>query len=415
MPDKDKFTAHVATAYSHLYDIVALRTSPLITLLIEDSAQTPTEKAWTLHHRLIDAIETLDPGPDAPTSCYAWRRHRVMMLHHLEGLTPEAVADRLAISRRTYYRAYNEAVQSIATLLWDKYVGSSSVVNEEKGKRAEPSDLDRMELLRLSAAQAAESERYAPISEVIDGAIALAQDLAEERDVRISVDAPPSSPTAMVEKNAARQILLEILDFLLGSMRGGRLEISYDLVENDVELFLTSTCPDTIPHLTRQRKTEIKVLRELAQAQRIEMNLLDEEEHIRGFHLRLPSKRLTTVLLVDDNEEMLALLERYLLPHNYGVLKAQSGSEALALARSRQPDGVILDLMMPDQDGWDVLQTLSNQPATEQIPVMVCTVLSARRLALSLGATVFLEKPITEDKLLSALESIHHELPAKDK
>ncbi|MFO7917915.1 MAG: response regulator [Anaerolineae bacterium] len=415
MPAGDEFDAHVAKAYDHLYDIVALRTSPLITLLVEESPETPTEKAWALHHRLIDAIDKLDPGPDAPTSSRAWRRHRVMMLHHLEGLTPETIANRLAISRRTYYRAYKEAIEGIATLLWDKYVASSSVTNDEKGERAEPSDLDRMELLRLSAAQAAQSERYAPVTEVIDDVILLAQDLARERGVHVSVETPKPSPTVMVEENAVRQVLLETLDFLLGAMQGGQLEIRYHPTENDMELLLLSACREAIPNLTQQKETEIAVLRELAQTRHIPLKRIEQDDHIHGFRLLLPGKRLETVLLVDDNEDMLALLERYLRPHDYGVLKAQSGAEALALARSHQPDVIILDLMMPKQDGWDVLQTLSNQPTTEHIPVIVCTVLTARRLALSLGATTFLEKPITEDKLLSALESMHGEVPDEDK
>ena len=62
--------------------------------------------------------------------------------------------------------------------------------------------------------------------------------------------------------------------------------------------------------------------------------------------------------------------------------------------------------MMPDQDGWDTLQILTNQDETQQIPVIVCTVLSAKELALSLGATLFLEKPVTQQSLLLALRSI---------
>ena len=61
---------------------------------------------------------------------------------------------------------------------------------------------------------------------------------------------------------------------------------------------------------------------------------------------------------------------------------------------------------MPDQDGWDVLQTLANQPETRHIPVIVCTVLSAKELALSLGAAFFLEKPITEKALISTLRML---------
>jgi CheY-like chemotaxis protein len=62
--------------------------------------------------------------------------------------------------------------------------------------------------------------------------------------------------------------------------------------------------------------------------------------------------------------------------------------------------------MMPKQDGWHVLQTLLNQPDTSRIPVIVCSVLKQKELALSLGATAFVEKPITEQALLSALDAL---------
>jgi CheY-like chemotaxis protein len=62
--------------------------------------------------------------------------------------------------------------------------------------------------------------------------------------------------------------------------------------------------------------------------------------------------------------------------------------------------------MIPDPDGWSVLQTLSNQLETRHIPVIVCTVLGTKELAFSLGAAAFLEKPVTEEALLGALEAL---------
>ena len=61
---------------------------------------------------------------------------------------------------------------------------------------------------------------------------------------------------------------------------------------------------------------------------------------------------------------------------------------------------------MPRQDGWDVLQVLLNQPETRHIPILVCSVLRQKELALSMGATAFLEKPVTEQVLLAALAAL---------
>jgi CheY-like chemotaxis protein len=65
---------------------------------------------------------------------------------------------------------------------------------------------------------------------------------------------------------------------------------------------------------------------------------------------------------------------------------------------------IILDVMMPDIDGWEILGRLRSHPSTSAIPVVVCTILAQEELALSLGASGFLLKPITRQALLEELD-----------
>jgi CheY-like chemotaxis protein len=128
-------------------------------------------------------------------------------------------------------------------------------------------------------------------------------------------------------------------------------------------------------------------------------------ETVAGFDVQLPTVE-RTVLVVDDNEDILELFRGYLTPHRYRVVTAQTAHDALDLARGLKPYAITLDLMMPDEDGWDLLQILLNQPDTQHIPIVVCSVLKQKELALSLGASAFLEKPISEEALTSALEAL---------
>ena len=121
-----------------------------------------------------------------------------------------------------------------------------------------------------------------------------------------------------------------------------------------------------------------------------------------GFDVQMPTVQ-HTVLAVDDNEDVLQLIRGFLSPHGYRVITAQTAQCALNSAATYQPYAITLDLMMPGQDGWQVLQTLLNQPDTDRIPIIVCSVLKQKALALSLGAVAFVEKPIREQALLSAL------------
>ena len=116
------------------------------------------------------------------------------------------------------------------------------------------------------------------------------------------------------------------------------------------------------------------------------------------------------MLVVDDEPSIRETLNVYL--NHVGirdVRTAHDGKTALDLLVQEHYDYVFMDLMMPDRDGWDLLQTLVNHPETGHIPIIVCTVLKQKAMALSLGAAAFLEKPVTERELLAALRALEEE------
>jgi DNA-binding response OmpR family regulator len=80
-----------------------------------------------------------------------------------------------------------------------------------------------------------------------------------------------------------------------------------------------------------------------------------------------------------------------------------SGRQALAWLTKIRPDAVILDIMLPDLDGWEILQRLKADPATRSVPVMVVSIVDDRQLGLALGAIDYLVKPVSRDLLLEAL------------
>ena len=109
------------------------------------------------------------------------------------------------------------------------------------------------------------------------------------------------------------------------------------------------------------------------------------------------------VLVVDDEVRNRALLEELLTMRGFAVETAEDGETALALARERPPDVVLLDVMMPRMNGFDVCRRLKGDAATVAIPVLLVTSLDARedRLAgIGAGANDFLTKPIDAADLL---------------
>ncbi|MHB9092526.1 MAG: response regulator, partial [Chloroflexota bacterium] len=152
-----------------------------------------------------------------------------------------------------------------------------------------------------------------------------------------------------------------------------------------------------------QEDRSLKVSRRLLELQGGEATVEDGRTGGAVVRVSLPFVRLRRVLLVDDNPDTLRLFGRYLEGQGYRVLVAQDGSEGIRLALQEQPDAVVLDVMMPAQDGWEVLQVLSNRVETADIPVIICSVIAQRDLALSLGAVDLLAKPVNLPSLAEAL------------
>ncbi|HZS01361.1 MAG TPA: response regulator [Chloroflexota bacterium] len=114
-----------------------------------------------------------------------------------------------------------------------------------------------------------------------------------------------------------------------------------------------------------------------------------------------------TVLLVEDDPDLLRFAQVTLRLGGYRPLMASDGQTAVALARKAQPSLVVLDLRLPELDGWSVLETLRAAPETAQLPVLVLTASAGpadQDRALAAGAVDYLVKPVSADALLAAIE-----------
>jgi signal transduction histidine kinase/ActR/RegA family two-component response regulator len=110
-----------------------------------------------------------------------------------------------------------------------------------------------------------------------------------------------------------------------------------------------------------------------------------------------------TVLLIDQDAPTRELVQRLIAKEGLEMLYAATGQEGLRLATERKPDVILLDVMLPDQDGWAVLTAITTKLELASIPVVVVTAADERGLATTLGATAYLSKPISQDELRTAI------------
>jgi DNA-binding response OmpR family regulator len=120
-----------------------------------------------------------------------------------------------------------------------------------------------------------------------------------------------------------------------------------------------------------------------------------------------------TILVVDDDAEIRDLAELVLRGAGYAVQKASCGREALDAAVTFEPDLILLDVNMPDMDGWEVLRLLQADESSRNLPVVMFTVKMEFRdkvHALQDGARDYITKPFAHDELLDRIDRIFHSL-----
>ena len=113
-----------------------------------------------------------------------------------------------------------------------------------------------------------------------------------------------------------------------------------------------------------------------------------------------------TVLAIDDDMQVIHLYERYLSGSEYDIVPLTDPSKTMEFARQIQPFAITLDIMLPDHDGWQLLEELQADPQTRNIPVIICSILEDIDKGFDLGATDYLVKPILGDDFVASLNRI---------
>ncbi len=111
-----------------------------------------------------------------------------------------------------------------------------------------------------------------------------------------------------------------------------------------------------------------------------------------------------TVLAIDDNPEDIDIIRKY-LGEEYRVVGLLSGEKAVEKAKEVNPLAITLDILMPKKDGWEVLRELKDTPETQDVPVIILSIVDDKRLGFTLGATEYIVKPVGKEVLLKKLRN----------
>lgn len=241
------------------------------------------------------------------------------------------------------------------------------------------------------------------IRSLLDGALLVTQSLIDQRQVRIMNSTSNEVSISDADRTVVRQILITILSQLIAC--SSQIEITDELVDR-------FCCITFTINLSQSQFSSLQAFlgeQSENQALRVLMKSIEGEvtssligSHEARITLQIPVRQ-TVVLVIDDNPSMVNLFRHYLTGHPYQIIDATDSNQAIELARKIKPQLIILDVMLPRQDGWEILQNLKNHPTTLKIPVLVYSVLELPDVAISLGADTYLKKTPSRIEFLRVL------------
>jgi CheY-like chemotaxis protein/transcriptional regulator with XRE-family HTH domain len=400
---REEFLLHLRDALNHLYNPERLRQNPLAALF---GVANRFDTASALQRILTDAIQALKPPAGEPPQSPAWQIYEPLFYRYVEQLSAEEVADQLGITSRHLRRWQNIAQEALADLLWRQFDLADRLKAETpEGEDAERPGPDSAALQQeLAWLKEGSGTSFSELTQVLPSVLDLVQKLADRHHVRLDTSLADDLPRVGVAPVALRQILINLFSVVVPRAAGGRVGFSVRSLGWDVEMRIR--CPQ-YPSGPRpppdDEAANLNMARQLADLCGCALALSADA---RGFDAVLTFSALEQipVLAVDDSADTLQLLQRYTTATRYRLVGTRDPEEGLRLAERIAPQVIVLDVMMPHVDGWEVLGRLRQHPRTSQIPIVVCTILAQRDLALLLGASDFVRKPVTRAEFLSALD-----------
>ncbi len=408
MREFDDFCKQLQNALAHLYDPKYQFPAALYRAVACDPASAPE----AVQSALSQSIENLALRAQGEPDSRLRRDYDVLYLRFVLGLTQEEVAHRLHMSLRTLQRIQREAVHLLARQLWEQMQSGSPGLEESistvtrlprmtssSSQRPEWLSQIRQELLSL---QRSARDAHCDLEEALLDALRIAT--ARNSISKAAVEIQPIQSPLLVRFHppVLHQILLTLINDLSGAIGSqGRVVIHAQSAGQHGRLTMMAQ------PFPEDRELELALVQELLVAQDGEIKV-DQGGDTVILMLDLPlvqaARKQVTVLVIDDNADLVTLYRSYCAGTPYSIQHIRKGSQVPAALATLRPDLILLDVLLPDMNGWDLLLDLHANPTTRTTPIIVCSVVTDEQLALDLGATVYLRKPVWRKQLLSAFE-----------
>lgn len=393
----EEFEQELQNCLLHFYDFAYLQDNPVVKSLVPDV--TTANRIQQFRERITDAVEHLRPPEHVPALAKGARAYNVLTMRYIEQADVDEITEQLAISRRQFYRELSRAITSLANILRD----ASSTDDEPTD------DVFTLQSEIASLRQHTSRQVTVNLSDLLHGAIKANTILATNHGVTIQYPSFDDHMNVSLDRALVRQLIVILLSTIVGQYQSDRtLTIDNRVSEDDISIIFRLDDKETV-------RTILDVLRQQSSITTLvatvagSLHLSPNDEH--SILLTIPLRR-TTMLIIDDNPDVINLFRRLLDSSIYRLIIAPDGTDILDMIKRLSVDIIVLDIMLPRIDGFEILQTLKSNATTKDLPIIICSVLDTEELALSLGADAVISKPPTKSELNDILQKVSEKAPA---
>ena len=382
-----EFENLVKDALTNLYDYAVLEAHPLANTKIIPPESYKHSKGEYLRTVLVEAINGLKPNEiEYDTLSNEWRAYIILSQRYIENVSSHDLAKTLLLGERQIRRNQKKAIQAVALRLWDQF----GLREDQSQESEQPEFIINSEKINLY--------------QVVSGVLSLLKSRFTQESVNVNFESGDTDIFINSDRIILRQILIGVLNLLL--QKEDLSEIQINISKEDEFTAIKILSPkQSFPknHILDQLQSQESAVTYWAK----ELNLgfhdeNTEEENI--FEIRFLQMDKKSILIIDDQETALKMYKRYLSKSDYKIHGLSKATKVLNKAIELQPSIILLDIMMPKVDGWEVLQSLRLNEKTKHIPIIVCSAWGEPELAKSLGANHFLSKPIMQRELIDTLK-----------
>ncbi len=385
-----------------------------------DPSYEPPERLWQalsapsaagrrpMHMLLVEAIQAMAPPAGMPVTARAHRYYELLNYRYVQELTQKETARRLQISPRHLRREQQQAVQALAQRLYEPHgyelhgyepqAPPEMAVLDPPTQGKTNSWLENVQQ-EVAALRDVEPNIRARVELDMARAVKLMEGVLASRGISLVLSCDEELE-ADVHPSVLRQVLITAIEDLAKHMARGTLELNAQRRGNSVEIVVIG---DPVADSDDDRRTsEWRVL--AAQTGAAEFRQVGTKGIIR---LRFPWVRRVSVLVIDDNDDVIHVFKRYVSGTQYQVHRlATPFVDVQQQVAELRPDIIVLDVLMPNLDGWELLASFRQHALTAKIPVIVCSVIRREELAHTLGAAAHLSKPVKSQQFLETLDRV---------